>query len=146
MNKGFSGRKHKELSISKMIVSRTGKKQREDTKRKRSNKQIGNSRALGKKWSNESKQNVSKENNWRWNGGSVASLERKKKMQEEKAGRPKPKNCEICNSSSRICFDHNHNTGRFRGWICHKCNVILGLSNENYDVLLSLSNYLKKHE
>jgi hypothetical protein len=34
--------------------------------------------------------------------------------------------CELCekqlNSKIRLSADHDHNTGEFRGWICHPCN------------------------
>lgn len=79
------------------------------------------------------------ESNSNWKGG----LTRIQKL-ELSAGRPKPNYCEICGFSGVICFDHCHKTGRFRGWICSKCNFALGNARDNPEILIALSNYLKK--
>lgn len=39
--------------------------------------------------------------------------------------------CHICNAAEaslpkRLCLDHDHATGAFRGWLCWDCNVGLG--------------------
>lgn len=35
--------------------------------------------------------------------------------------------CEICGvEEGRMCYDHNHNTGEFRGVLCMNCNTALG--------------------
>jgi hypothetical protein len=38
--------------------------------------------------------------------------------------------CELCkkksNSKRRLHADHDHTTGRFRGWICYPCNIAAG--------------------
>lgn len=65
------------------------------------------------------------------------------KTKEELAGRPRPDTCEICNRPGRICFDHDHTTGKFRGWICHKCNAVLGFVNDRVVVLEKMAIYLK---
>ena len=44
---------------------------------------------------------------------------------------PYPKNnlCALCGKlpkSSRVHADHNHDTGVFRGWVCYRCNSMLG--------------------
>lgn len=54
------------------------------------------------------------------------------------------KSCEICGSTNRICFDHDHNSGKFRGWLCNSCNVALGLVRDNPETLLKMIEYLKK--
>lgn len=60
----------------------------------------------------------------------------------EKAGRKKPDVCEVCGGKGQICFDHDHKTGKFRGWLCQPCNKILGFANDNPEVLMSLIKYL----
>jgi len=44
--------------------------------------------------------------------------------------------------NSKIVFDHDHVTGKFRGWICDSCNR--GLSNLGDDVagVINALNYL----
>lgn len=76
------------------------------------------------------------------NGNIDMNLYHKRKM-ENRAGRPKPSECELCGNGGKICFDHNHETGKFRGWICHRCNVILGLAKEEVIILEKLIEYLK---
>lgn len=45
---------------------------------------------------------------------------------EQAAGRPKPETCEICGKKQKLTFDHCHQKGKFRGWICYSCNIALG--------------------
>lgn len=57
--------------------------------------------------------------------------------------RPKPLGCELCGAERRIVFDHNHVTGKFRGWLCNSCNIVLGLVKEDKRTLWSLVEYLE---
>ena len=59
--------------------------------------------------------------------------------------------CAICgrhqNELNRKLFvDHNHNSGVIRSLLCHKCNIVLGLVNENIDVLEKMIIYIKSHD
>jgi hypothetical protein len=78
-----------------------------------------------------------------WKGGISGRnlLEKREKI----AGRKKPKQCEICGAIGRICFDHDHNTGEFRGWICRRCNLVLGSIKDNSELLLAMINYLRNY-
>ena len=43
----------------------------------------------------------------------------------------------------QLAVDHDHNTGKVRGLLCTKCNLILGLAKDNIDILFKAINYLK---
>jgi hypothetical protein len=63
------------------------------------------------------------------------------------AGRPRPDLCEACgrHPGDRILvFDHSHTKGHFRGWLCHRCNMALGLVDDNPQILVKLIAYLKR--
>lgn len=54
----------------------------------------------------------------------------------------RPNNCQICFGEGIICYDHNHATGEFRGWLCRSCNVGLGYFRDNAEYLASAIKYL----
>lgn len=68
---------------------------------------------------------------------------------ELKAGRPRPAVCDICGEAPRpgerrLSFDHSHATGKFRGWLCGRCNTALGLARDSVEILLKLALYLER--
>lgn len=68
------------------------------------------------------------------------TLEQFNQMYEEQGGQ-----CAICSTKvedSKICVDHNHNTGRVRRLLCHNCNVILGHAFEDPSILIKCAEYL----
>jgi hypothetical protein len=42
------------------------------------------------------------------------------------------------------CADHDHLTNKFRGWLCHKCNLGLGNLNDSIFRLENAIKYLNK--
>lgn len=53
-----------------------------------------------------------------------------------------PSECEVCGSTTRLCIDHDHITGKFRGVLCQSCNLALGHLHDNPDIITNLLNYL----
>lgn len=80
------------------------------------------------------------------NANTINSSKSRRKKLERIAGREQPENCEVCNSSKRISFDHCHKSKKFRGWLCHGCNVALGYVKDNSDTLRKLADYLDAHK
>jgi len=48
--------------------------------------------------------------------------------------------------SGTWCCDHDHNTGKFRGWLCHNCNRAIGTMKDSVERLLSAVEYLEKNK
>ena len=72
----------------------------------------------------------------------------KLRRREQAAGRPRPEVCEVCGELPQIkglVWDHDHETGLFRGWLCGNCNVALGLVKDSSAILQHLIEYLQGH-
>jgi hypothetical protein len=50
--------------------------------------------------------------------------------------------CKICSEPAEV-VDHDHETGKFRGFLCNKCNMGLGHFDGDREKLLSAIKYLK---
>ena len=79
------------------------------------------------------------------------TLERYNEMFSEQDGK-----CKICNQSEkrihpktkikrRLTVDHNHETGAVRSLTCANCNSLLGMANDNPEILRSAAKYLEDH-
>ena len=57
---------------------------------------------------------------------------------------PKPENCDCCGErlKAKACYDHDHETGEFRGWLCYKCNTGIGKLGDNLEGVLKAVQYL----
>jgi len=76
----------------------------------------------------------------------VKNTRAKERRDLKRAGELPPERCEICGKrAEEICFDHCHQTGKFRGWLCHTCNRLLGLAGDSPEVLRRLAEYLERH-
>jgi len=58
--------------------------------------------------------------------------------------------CKICNISEdnlgyKLCVDHCHKTGIVRGLLCKPCNLIVGNSKENIEILKKAITYVGEY-
>ena len=53
--------------------------------------------------------------------------------------------CDLCNKPPKrnLCLDHDHTTGRFRGWLCYRCNVSIGQLGDSILGLQRAISYLE---
>jgi hypothetical protein len=65
----------------------------------------------------------------------------------EMMGRPPPDICELCGEASdkKLCADHCHKLGHPRGWLCSRCNLVLGQVGDDGDLLRKMIAYLAHH-
>ena len=95
-------------------------------------------------WLGKKRPNMTGENAPNWKGGIDA------RTRVRNAPRPKPEQCEVCGAFGRdfkkgLYLDHDHTTGKFRGWICLRCNFALGMVKDNAEMLIALAEYLKRN-
>ena len=74
---------------------------------------------------------------------------KKNKLEVDKLKKlyPKPDVCECCGSDkNRLMLDHDHNTLKYRGWICIKCNTAIGMLGDNIEGIRMAEQYLLRSE
>lgn len=52
--------------------------------------------------------------------------------------------CEICSSKKNLVIDHDHATKKYRGILCHPCNIFLGKLELRLNELPKFMEYLLK--
>jgi len=76
----------------------------------------------------------------------IKNTRAKERRDLKRAGGPPSDRCEICGATAdEICFDHDHATGKFRGWLCHTCNRVLGLIGDSRKRLRAMDEFLERH-
>lgn len=61
--------------------------------------------------------------------------------------RDSPKLCECCGGPPDkrfLSLDHCHKTGKFRGWLCQRCNMGIGKLGDDESGLLKALEYLRR--
>lgn len=82
--------------------------------------------------------------------GRAAQARRRRQVYDQ--GVEIPQACECCGRDPRaarrgnesLCLDHDHVTGRFRGWLCHNCNLGIGLLGDGELGLERALRYLRR--
>jgi len=54
--------------------------------------------------------------------------------------------CLICKKDGPVVLDHCHRTNKVRGRICGRCNLALGLFNDDIETIISAVIYLQSFE
>jgi hypothetical protein len=70
---------------------------------------------------------------------------RRKRRGAEAPTRPRPELCDCCGNppiTVALAEDHDKQTGRFRGWLCLRCNTGIGLLGDNLDGVGRAKTYL----
>lgn len=70
-----------------------------------------------------------------------------KRTRELRSTRQRPDRCEVCQSlpgKRALNWDHDHTTGKFRGWLCAHCNSALGHVMDSTARLWQLIGYLER--
>jgi hypothetical protein len=52
------------------------------------------------------------------------------------------KECMICRVKEKLVVDHDHDTGRVRGLLCHGCNLGLGKFKDSTELVQKAADYL----
>lgn len=57
-----------------------------------------------------------------------------------------PIRCDICfeDNQDLLVIDHCHVTGKARGILCRNCNTLLGMAEDDEEILLSAMSYLRE--
>jgi len=61
-----------------------------------------------------------------------------------------PNKCQLCGleetsrkTKRKICVDHDHKTGKLRGFLCNNCNLGIGYAKDNPALLRKWADYLE---
>lgn len=65
----------------------------------------------------------------------LGEVEYQKLLQKQNNG------CALCGQKKRLCVDHNHNTGKVRGLLCHGCNIDIRIFDRPVPELLKAWKY-----
>ena len=57
---------------------------------------------------------------------------------------PTDSKCAICHREAPLALDHDHETGRFRGYICRDCNMGLGKLGDGLESSRRVLQYLER--
>ena len=67
--------------------------------------------------------------------------------QIRKTAPPVPYACEFCGrTDAKLRLDHCHTTGKFRAWLCNKCNTGFAQLGDTADALERAAQFLRERE
>lgn len=54
--------------------------------------------------------------------------------------------CKLPEINRRLAVDHDHKTGKVRSLLCTRCNMVIGLMEENTESLNNAIKYIERHK
>jgi hypothetical protein len=85
---------------------------------------------------------------WRsWYARNAEKRREKERLARLAKRAARPATCECCSKPPRkngMHYDHDHTTGKFRGWLCGPCNQGIGLLGDTEAGLSLALKYLKR--
>ncbi len=97
-----------------------------------------------KKCSSKRVQDWRKNNKWELHRGDKHYMDRYNITKNEYEKCMQTSNvCEVCGSTNKLCYDHNHDTMEFRGVLCWNCNSALGKFGDSLEGILRVIKYLE---
>lgn len=115
---------------------------KEEVKRKR--------REYMRNWRKENpEESRLRQRTWYKNNTERALAINRKSMGVPEATRPRPQTCECCGAPPPprgFRRDHCHTTGKFRGWLCNRCNLGIGNLGDSVAGVRKALNYLLEWE
>jgi ssDNA-binding Zn-finger/Zn-ribbon topoisomerase 1 len=80
-----------------------------------------------------------------WRCKATAQAQYKRRWERVRHAPPPGVTCAICGSNRNMRYDHDHATGKFRAWLCNRCNVLLGNVGDSTELLAKAIQYLHDH-
>ena len=89
-----------------------------------------------------------------YNSCKECDKEAKNQLAALKKITPKPESDHVCplclrgegalGYTSAFVLEHDHETGEFRGWVCHDCNTAIARIHDDAETAARMSEYLSK--
>src|SRR5579863_5853125 len=96
-------------------------------------------------WSENKEKSRAATRNWTARNKTRILANQRKRTGVPEPTRPKPNRCECCpRSNVPLRADHDHVTGKFRGWICNRCNLGIGHLGDDRTGCLRAVAYLSR--
>jgi hypothetical protein len=65
---------------------------------------------------------------------------------EQAFSMPEDSRCQSCNEIAKLHADHDHVTGKFRGWLCQCCNLGLGAFKDSVEKMRLAIAYRERYD
>lgn len=75
----------------------------------------------------------------------------KRNIERDRLQKEQKDRCAICDmhaaeNGKGLALDHDHETDAIRGLLCNKCNLLIGMADDNPALLRAAAEYLEKHK